>query len=190
MLLPLAPCTCSVVVIRNIWGFQKSAFLHLSVYILFSNCLCINQSSYPLISVLKNYPNPSCVVLAMTLHEFKANYYSFWMLRAFFDFVYISSLHILHFHLFFVWWWLFIYIQRTLLLGCGKKICIHVFFVLVSSRIVCCSACLYIQQVSGVLHKVFIGKQNPGHHQYLKTMAKTTLYLYLYLKGGIFVWLV
>ena len=25
-----------------------------------------------------------------------------------------------------------------------------------------------------------------GHHQYLRTMAKTTLYLYLYPKGGIF----
>ena len=71
---------------------------------------------------------------------------------------------------------------------CLEKIRIHVFFVLVSSRVfVCCSACSYIQQISGVLHKVFMEKQNPGHHQYLKTMAKTTLYLYLYLHiGGYF----
>ena len=72
--------------------------------------------------------------------------------------------------------------------GVWQKICIHVFFVLVSSRVfVCCSACSYIQQISGVLHKVFMEKQNPGHHQYLKTMAKTTLYWYLYLHiGGYF----
>ena len=70
---------------------------------------------------------------------------------------------------------------------CLDKIRIHVFFVLVSSRVfVCCSACLFIQQISGVLHKVFIGKQNPGHHQYLKTMDGKGHFVFVFVSKGFF----